>query len=449
MSARDLSNQLIIKNPCEASWDEMIGNQQIRFCEHCNLTVHNISQLTPKRVRRLVAKSRGRLCVRYQSLPDGSILLKAIPKKAHQIQRRVSRIAAGAFSATLTLTNAMAQPGTDRVGCERVFAYENGPAVELVALLGTIKGKVTDPNHAVIQGAGITLGTDEVPYLTGAITDSQGEYKLEGLQPGNYHLTITAPGFANHEIVGLVIAANETQTIESSLEITVIQEEVEVVAPEQQSEQLEVLSGAVAIQAEQPLIRAANDDDLQDLERLLTRDNVNVRDKNTGRTALEHAILNNNHEMVQVLLAAGADVNSRDRSKQTALMLLGSETTVEIVWDLINAGAKVNLRDEEGDTALTEIASEKNLPAIMALLHAGAKVENKNDEGQTALIVAARSDHVANVRALVRAGADMNARDKKGWTALDYALEEGNYLVIKLLQSYGALKGERPENVEQ
>jgi ankyrin repeat protein len=49
----------------------------------------------------------------------------------------------------------------------------------------------------------------------------------------------------------------------------------------------------------------------------------------------------------------------------------------------------------------------------------------------------------------VRAGADKNARDKEGWTALDYALEEGNYLVIKLLQSYGALKGEKPEQVEQ
>ena len=448
MSARDLSNQLKIKNPCSASWDEMIGNNQIRFCEHCELTVHDLSQLTPKRVRRLVAKSRGRLCVRYQSLPDGSILLKAIPKKVHQIQRRVSRIAAGAFSATLTLTNAMAQPGADRLGYERTFTYENGASVEVIALSATIKGRVIDPHGAVIQGAGITLGTDDAPYLLGAISDSLGEYRLEGLQPGNYRLTITAPNFANHEIPGLVITTGVTQ-IESSLEIAVTQYEVEVVAPEQQSEQLEVLSGAVAIQAEEPLIRAANDDDLQDLERLLTRDNVNARDKNTGRTALEHAVLNNNREMVQVLLAAGADVNSRDASKQTALMLLGSETTVEIVWDLINAGAKVNLRDEEGDTALTEIASEKNLPALMALLHAGAKVENKNDEGQTALLVAARSEQVANVRALVRAGADINARDKKGWTALDHALEEGNYLVIKLLQSYGALKGERPEQVEQ
>ena len=144
------------------------------------------------------------------------------------------------------------------------------------------------------------------------------------------------------------------------------------------------------ISAAEPLIRAALDDDLQELEAVLTRENVNLRDKNTHTTALEHAVLNGNREMVQVLLSAGADVNSRNDSKQTVLMLLSEESTADIVWDLINAGAGVNLTDEEGDTALIEVASVKNLPALTALIHAGAKVDTKNKEGKTALMFAAR-----------------------------------------------------------
>lgn len=439
MPARDLSEQLKVKSPCSSPWDTMIGNDQVRFCEHCSLTVHNISQLTPKRVRLLVAKANGRLCVRYQSLPNGSPLLKTVPARLHQIQRRASKIAAGAFTATLTLTNAIAQAGTDKMSYERVFTYQNGNTVELINLAGTIKGRVTDPFGAVIPGAGITIGTLEAPFIGGAITDGAGEYKLEGLQPRDYRLTIEAVGFVPHEIRE-TITTNETRTIETSLQVAVVEAEVESNAQE-----FSGTTGVVVVTAAEPLIRAALDDDLEALEAILTRENVNVRDKNTETTALEHAVLNGNREMVHVLLAAGADVNSRNDSKQTALMFITATTSAEIVWDLINAGAKVNLTDEEGDTALIEVASAKNLPALMALIHAGAKVDAKNHEGQTALMSATGADQVGNIRALIRAGADMNARNKEGKTALDYAIEEGYEKAVKLLQTYGAVTGEKPE----
>ena len=428
MPARDLSEQLKVKSPCSSTWDAMIGNDQVRFCEHCSLRVHNISQLTPKRVRALVAKTHGRLCVRYQSLPDGLPILKTIPTPLHQIHRKASKIAAGAFTATLALTNAIAQASTDTLGYERVFTYRNGSTVELINDAASIKGKVTDPQGAVIPGAGVTLGTNETPFLCGATTDETGEYKFEGVEPGTYRLIVEAPGFARHEIQDVVIAANETRTIETSLEAA----------------NVTVTVGVVMISAAEPLIRAALDDDLQELEAVLTRENVNVRDKNTHTTALEHAVLNGNREMVQVLLSAGADVKSRNDSKQTVLMLLSEESTADIVWDLINAGAGVNLTDEEGDTALIEVASVKNLPALTALIHAGAKVDTKNKEGKTALMIAASANQVANIRALIRAGADMNARDIEGKTALDYAIENEHDKIVKLLQTYGALTGEKP-----
>lgn len=444
MPARDLSKQIEIKTPCTADWDSMIGNDRVRFCEHCNLSVNDLSQLTPKRVRRLITKSNGRLCVRYRRRPDGSPVIKELPARLLTIGRRVSRIATGAFTATLSLSSAVSQTGTDNVTREQLFTYRQvGAVLEPTSFGAIIKGRVTDAHGAVVQGAGITLGTAETAYLSGTITDAAGEYRFEGLQPGTYQLTIEAIGFARHQVEEIVVAANETQSTDSSLEVAAIQTEVEVTAQE-----YVVVGGAMMVVAAEPLVKAAQEDDLESLEALLTDSNVNTRDENLGTTALEHAVRNGNREMVQVLLSAGADVKSRNSSKETVLMMLGEESTADIVWDLINAGAKVDLKDDEGDTALIEVAMGKNLPVLTALLHAGAKVDDKNDEGQTAIMLAAANDQIANIRALIRAGADMNARDRKGRTALDYAIEEDHEKIIKLLQSYGAITGEKPKAVE-
>jgi hypothetical protein len=37
-SARSF-DRITIAAPCDADWDAMIGNDQVRFCEHCHLYV--------------------------------------------------------------------------------------------------------------------------------------------------------------------------------------------------------------------------------------------------------------------------------------------------------------------------------------------------------------------------------------------------------------------------
>ena len=69
---------------------------------------------------------------------------------------------------------------------------------------------------------------------------------------------------------------------------------------------------------------------------------MNVLDKSFGTTALAHAFMNGNREMMRELLWSGALVNMRLAYKQTALMRLREETPVEAVRDLLDAGAKVN-----------------------------------------------------------------------------------------------------------
>lgn len=439
MPARDLRKQLKIENPCSANWDEMIGNEWVRFCEHCRLTVNDLSPLTPKRVRRLIANSKGRLCVRFKQDHEGLPIIKSVPQQLHQIRKRVSKIAAGAFTATLSLTSAVSNPTTLGIDQQPVATREFESNLGAVAFSSIIKGQVIDPAGMVIQGAAITLASNDKAYLWSTITDDQGQFSFEGLESGTYRLKIEALGFATEEINNIDLASSVTREFRQSLEVAPLEAQTEIVAND-----VVGVGGAMVVLPSHPLIRAAHDDDLEAMAALLTRENVNLRDENTGETALDYAVRNGNREMLQLLLSAGANVNSANDSKQTALMIMNSETTADIAWDLVNAGAKVNLKDEEGDTALIEIATEKNLPVLMALLHAGATVDAKNEAGQTALMRAASYDQVTNLRALIRAGADMNARDKEGKTALDYAMEEGSERAAKLLRSYGAVTEIKP-----
>src|SRR5256885_8161846 len=85
--------------PCRADWDEMIGNERMRFCSQCQLNVYNLSGMTRAEAEALISNSEGRLCVRYYRRADGTILTRNCPVGLSAIKRRVSRWASAALSA--------------------------------------------------------------------------------------------------------------------------------------------------------------------------------------------------------------------------------------------------------------------------------------------------------------------------------------------------------------
>jgi hypothetical protein len=90
--AKNFLKNVTVPTPCPANWDSMIGNDQVRFCEHCSLDVHNLSQMTRAKAERLVAQSNGRLCVRYHQDPTGKPLTLPVGQKLHRIRGRASRL---------------------------------------------------------------------------------------------------------------------------------------------------------------------------------------------------------------------------------------------------------------------------------------------------------------------------------------------------------------------
>jgi Carboxypeptidase regulatory-like domain/Ankyrin repeats (3 copies) len=430
------ANRFEITSPCTEDWDSMVGNDQIRFCTHCQRSVHDFSRMSRKEIRRLVAKSNGRFCVRYSKVNPPPALAPA--RALYKIGRRTSMIAASAFSASLSLTNAVAgHPISSQNAGSYPIATVAAALVfdtELRGGTGSIYGMIFDPNGAAIPGATVSLTHVETREVVVAVSDGSGAYKFTSVAEGTYNLKVEATGFAASDVPMITLRANDNNRIDQTLSIAAIKESVEI-----KSEEIQFMGGAVAAMPSDPLVKAAQEDNLDAVREALIKSDANVRDRVTEWTALECAVRNGNREMVQLLLWAKADVNARDSSGQTVLMMLDDEVTTDIVWDLLNAGAKVNMRDKDGDTALSETAGVNNTEVLKTLLDVGAKVNAANNDGETALMKAASEGLVNNIRLLIQAGADINQRNKKGKTALTYAKEGEHRAAVRLLISLGAI----------
>jgi hypothetical protein len=54
-----------IQQPCPMSWDSMQGDAKRRFCEHCQLHVHNLSEMTTQERVTLMKSPGERKCITY------------------------------------------------------------------------------------------------------------------------------------------------------------------------------------------------------------------------------------------------------------------------------------------------------------------------------------------------------------------------------------------------
>jgi len=94
--------------------------------------------------------------------------------------------------------------------------------------LGTISGKVADQTGAVLPGATVEVTNLEKGATRTAVTDAQGRYVIQLLQPGPYSVTISLEGFERFVAQNTIVAVDKTTTVDATLRLSGSKETITV-----------------------------------------------------------------------------------------------------------------------------------------------------------------------------------------------------------------------------
>ena len=108
-----------------------------------------------------------------------------------------------------------------------IFSLFLGPAYSQDTT-GTVTGTVMDAQHAIVQGASVTLRSTEQGALRQAISNQQGIYEFRFLTPGHYSVAAEQTGFRRTVQNGLTLTVGQSMRVDLVLEVGDIEQAVSV-----------------------------------------------------------------------------------------------------------------------------------------------------------------------------------------------------------------------------
>lgn len=90
-------------------------------------------------------------------------------------------------------------------------------------------GSVTDPSGGAIGSAKVTVTEAATGFSRSTNTSLEGFYRFPSLRPAVYNLTVEAPGFRTYTQSGITLLADQTATVNVSLDLGATTETVSVV----------------------------------------------------------------------------------------------------------------------------------------------------------------------------------------------------------------------------
>jgi uncharacterized protein len=173
-------------------------------------------------------------------------------------------------------------------------------------------------------------------------------------------------------------------------------------------------------------IRKACEKGHTDIVRLLINAGAAVKFETSFRLLVDAAEKSSQPEIIQLLIDAGCNVNTRNYQSETPLTAACRRARVDIVQTLIAAKANVNKVGMHDMAPLVTVFLAPKMNEALAR-HGLAKAE---------LVIPKRITQIVN--ALAAAGADVDVYDVMGKTALMLAIEQRNFDAAEALIDAGA-----------
>ena len=103
-------------------------------------------------------------------------------------------------------------------------------AAHAQSTVGTIYGSVADPGGAKVTGAAVVITDVKTKVKQSNKTNGQGNYQFVAVNPSDYSVTVTAPGFKTETQTGVTVNANTNVNVSFTLTLGEADEKVEVSA---------------------------------------------------------------------------------------------------------------------------------------------------------------------------------------------------------------------------
>ncbi|HEY3129019.1 MAG TPA: TonB-dependent receptor, partial [Acidobacteriota bacterium] len=99
-----------------------------------------------------------------------------------------------------------------------IFLLFSITAVVHAQFKGGIEGTVTDPTGAVVPGATVTVTNTETGKTQETLTSDEGFYRVTGLAPGRYRVSVELSGFKKKVVENVAVNAEDVRGVNLALE---------------------------------------------------------------------------------------------------------------------------------------------------------------------------------------------------------------------------------------